>query len=169
MMQSVGSLVAQMAVASLVGFLAWAAYSDYVKYIIPNRVCIAIAALYPAYVLSNPAQIDWIGGAVVGLSVFAVGYVSYAFRWHGGGDAKLLAATAMWAGPQLLLSFLIVTTIAGSVLSVAQIIRLRVAQPETAEGPSAGVSFAGILKTQIPYGVAISTGGLFVASRLFNW
>ena len=34
-----------LAVACLIGLLCWAAFSDFLQFIIPNQVCVAVAAL----------------------------------------------------------------------------------------------------------------------------
>ncbi len=44
-----------LAVACLIGLLCWAAFSDFLKFIIPNWICVAIAALYLFYaVMATP-------------------------------------------------------------------------------------------------------------------
>jgi len=74
------------------------AAEDARRLIIPNRYCLAIALLYPAYVLSAPAPVDWPGAAAVAAGALAVGFVIFSFRAAGGGDVKLFAAVALWAG-----------------------------------------------------------------------
>ena len=75
-----------LAVACLIGLLCWAAFSDFLKFIIPNQVCIAIAALYPLYILAAGPGVDWAGGIACGMIVFALGFVFFALRLTGGGD-----------------------------------------------------------------------------------
>lgn len=56
------------------------------------------------------------------LLVFAgfltAGFALYSFKLFGAGDAKLLAATAMWAVELNLLAFVVFTALAGGILSI---------------------------------------------------
>ena len=83
-----------------------AAAQDFLDYLIPNRLVLALVSLYPIYILAPGTTVDWLGGLLVGLATLAAGLLLFGFRLIGGGDAKLLAATALWAGPSLLLPFL---------------------------------------------------------------
>lgn len=54
----------------------------------------------------------------VGSTIFMIGFAMFAFGWLGGGDAKLMGATAFWwQWPDLLL-YLTYTTFAGGVLAL---------------------------------------------------
>ena len=63
-----------LAIFLFLGLLTLAAYSDARQYRIPNRVNLAIAALYPAHVLASDTPIDWTGAVAVAAAVFAVGH-----------------------------------------------------------------------------------------------
>jgi len=157
-------------IALLVALLTWAAASDIRRLLIPNTVAIALAALYPAYVLAASGaghSIDWIGGLAVGGGAFAVGVALFAARFLGGGDVKLIAATALWAGPAHVLEFLVITGLAGGVLALtmlglryaAHLLPLElVGIRMTTNTPARGM--------RVPYGVAVAGGGIFVAYRL---
>ena len=80
------------------GLLAVAVLADLEALRIPNRFCLALVAIYPAHVLASPVAVDW-SGALMLVAVFAAGLVPFAAGWVGGGDVKLMAATALWAGP----------------------------------------------------------------------
>lgn len=151
--------------------LLWGATSDLQSFLIPNRVSLAVALLYPAYVLTAPHPVDWLAGCGAATVVFLVGAVAFARGWFGGGDVKLLAAAALWAGPGLLPSLLLVTGAAGGLLGL-----IVLAQPVMARWRPGRLGLAGPavemgkgnsgLQTKIPYGVAIAAGGLFVAVQL---
>ena len=157
-----------LAVACLIGLLCWAAFSDFLKFIIPNQVCAAIVALYPLYVVAAAPPVDWAGGVACGVIVFALGFVFFILRLTGGGDVKLLAAVAMWAGPQLVLPFLIVTAFAGGVVSLTTLIRVLPGRLR----PAGRVGFGGresrTMRERVPYGVAIAVGGVYVAVQLLG-
>ena len=55
---------------------------------------------------------------LVGVSVFLFGFVIFAFGWLGGGDAKLMAATAFWWQWTDLLMYVTYTTLAGGVIAL---------------------------------------------------
>lgn len=149
--------------ALIVGFSALvvgAGVSDLRQYLIPNWISAAIAILWCIWALVVPG--DPIASLIVGAGVFALGTVLFAFRFVGGGDVKLLAAVALWAGYPGILTLIFQIAIAGGVLSLFWVLsgRLRVALayygvPVSIEAP-----------TQIPYGVAIAAGGLLMAARL---
>jgi prepilin peptidase CpaA len=111
------------------GLLLAAAVEDVRRLIIPNRYCLAVALLYPLYVFASPDPVDWIGGLVAGAGLLVVGFALFALRVTGGGDAKLLAATALWAGPALLPEFIFVTALAGGAVALAVIIHRRLTAP----------------------------------------
>jgi prepilin peptidase CpaA len=79
--------------------LAVAAFSDFFTMTIPNRVS---AILLGAFFLAAPlaglglAEIAMHLGA--GLIVFSIGFVLFALNTMGGGDVKLLSASAVWFG-----------------------------------------------------------------------
>jgi prepilin peptidase CpaA len=149
-----------------IGLLGWGAYSDLRSYVIPNRVCLAIVGLYPAYVLASPPPVDWVGALAVSGIIFGIGFVMFTMRLMGGGDIKLLTATALWAGPQNIFLFLVVTGLAGGLLSLAAIIKLRMSLPRQSTRSGFGVWLGPALKANVAYGIGVAAGGMFVALRL---
>lgn len=146
--------------------LVTAAAQDFLDYLIPNRLVLALVALYPIYALSTGGA-GWIGDVLVGVAVLIVGITLFAFRFIGGGDAKFLAATALWAGPSLIFPFLVLTALAGGALAVAMLSygRLAAIVPVLPRVFPQSVSPLG--RQQMAYGVAIAIGGLFVISQRF--
>jgi prepilin peptidase CpaA len=84
--------------------------------------------------------------------------VLFALKRIGGGDVKLMAATALWAGADYGIDFLLLTALAGGVLSVGLLLRLNY-------GWVIGWPAVDTRKA-VPYGVAIATGGMYVAAKL---
>lgn len=155
----------EIAVVCLLGALMlWAAFTDIRGRIISNRTVLAITGLYPAYALAaglDPALAGWIGGLLVGFAVLIISAGLFAFNIFGGGDAKMLAAVALWAGPGLLSQFLLITAITGGLLAMGFLVYRRMA-------PSASERAAlddGAMDS-LPYGVAITAGGLLVCWHL---
>ncbi|MEW5703197.1 MAG: prepilin peptidase [Pseudomonadota bacterium] len=155
----------QVTVIAFLGLLTWAAISDFYSYLIPNRVSVAAAILFCAHVLAALPTIDWIGALLTGGTVFLVGAAMFAFRLIGGGDVKLLSAAALWAGPEQIIDFLLVTALAGGLISLAMMTALRLYRPGPVEAAVSSPRFS-MRKQYIPYGVAIATGGFYVGLRL---
>lgn len=165
----VSPLVNHIALTGLAGLLAWAAFEDVRSYKIPNRISLAILCLYPAHVLAAPAGVDWMGALAVAGVVFVVGFLMFSMHLAGAGDIKLLTVIALWSGPVLIGPFLIVTALAGGALSVGMLIRNWLAARSAAQsaGNTDKVPLSSSLKSFVPYGAAITVGGLYVAVRLF--
>ena len=141
------------------------AAEDVRRLIIPNRYCLAIAFLFPAYLLAAPAPVDWQGAAAVAAASLAVGFVFFAMRVAGGGDVKLFAATALWAGPSLFPEFLMVTSVIGAGIGLALLAHRRLVRVSAAAVDAPAEARKGL--PPIPYGVAIAVGGLHVAAAHF--
>ncbi len=170
------SMIEQFLVVSFAGLLIWAATSDIHNLVIPNRVSTAVAGLWLAWAAARLAGGSLVGPLVLsaglGAGAFALGAALFAMRFVGGGDVKLFAAVTLWAGPGLAMPFLFLTLLAGGVLALSVLLfrftRNLMMQP-AAGAPVLAVSVAlmSALKSTVPFGMAISVGGLFVAYRLF--
>lgn len=156
---------------SILGFAVLAvaaAISDARHLIIPNRYCLAMALLYPAYVLSPGAEADWIGALAISSGLLALGFLLHAKEFIGGGDAKLIASAALWAGPGLFIDFLVLTGIAGGTMALVLLLRHRLKRavaPAAMLTTDADPQFA---KQPMPYAVAIAAGSLYVAFTLLG-
>jgi prepilin peptidase CpaA len=164
------------AIISFAGILLFAAWGDLRRLLIPNRLSLAIVVLWLAHLLAAPAAVDPLGALAVALVIFALGFALFAVGMMGGGDVKLLTATALWAGPALWPELLVVTTACGGVIAVVLL---------TPQGAwfEARIQDAGALShlrvnlapgaprryRPMPYGVAIAAGGLVVVLRLLGF
>ena len=148
-----------------------AALFDATTFTIPNRLTIAIAAAFFPAALLLGLPVATIGAcAAVAVLALIVGVGLFAMNWCGGGDAKLLAACALWLGLPALLPFLFATSVVGGALALT----LLLARKATLVGfaPS-GPAWLGRLlepKEALPYGVAIAIGALvaFPSSPVFQ-
>ncbi|MFQ5970768.1 MAG: prepilin peptidase [Alphaproteobacteria bacterium] len=144
--------------------LAAAAFMDVRTFAIPNRLSVAVLALYPAHVLASPLPVDWQAGLVVGIAVFIVCTVIFSLGWMGGGDVKLLTAAAVWAGPELLPHMLFLVAAIGGLHSLLEMIRLGYPRRIWLRFVRAESAAPTTTREIVPYGVAISAGGLFIAA-----
>lgn len=148
--------------------LLWAAANDVLHYQIPNRISAGIVLLFPAYVLAGTSSeplTTLLSGLGVAAAVFLLGAAGFAAGVVGGGDAKLLAAVSLWAGPALVIPFFVVTALGGAVLALAMLTPLATLLP----APPASIASRSSWRNSrgsVPYGVAIAAGGLFVARQL---
>jgi len=136
-----------------------AAYRDALTMTIPNWISVLI--LLSFFVISPFVWGGWPAFGehiLVGLSVFIFGFAIFAFGWLGGGDAKLMAATAFWwQWPDLLL-YVTYTTLAGGVIALF-ILWGRKFVP--AQVLSADWLYRLVKdETRMPYGLALAFGAI---------
>ncbi|WP_423603628.1 A24 family peptidase [Sphingomonas sp. MS122] len=150
-------MIATALLAILVLLLAMAAMQDVCQLRIANFFAVAIFLLFPAYAVAKGLEASlWQNGAVF-LGVLALGTAGFAARWLGGGDVKLLAATALWfdiAGAARLIGAIAVAGAAVTLLFVV----LRRAVPASALLRSGMVALKP--RGPIPYGLAIACGAI---------
>lgn len=148
--------------ALFMAILGVALVTDLNSFRIPNRFCIALVLLYPAHLMTSAAAVDWPGSLLVAGLIFVVGLLPFSAGWMGGGDVKLMAATALWLGPSAVLPFLAVTSLVGGLVAVVMLTRLRFCVARAAE--VVGLSEVGeaLLGRAIPYGVAVALGGWII-------
>ena len=154
------SLAAAGLVMSAGAAFLWAAASDLGAYRIPNFCVLLILALFPAFSLLAGGVAPLLPHALVGGAVLVVGIPLYAFGLAGAGDFKLLAAAALWAGPQALPALLMVMALSGGVLAGAWWLRGKLRLRAAGAAPEA--DSGGAVSTHLPYGVAIAAGALVV-------
>ena len=150
------------------GLLVWAAIGDLATLTIPNRIPLSIVSLYFIYAFFAPTDLDLAGSFITGAAIFLVGIVLFATGGMGGGDVKLMAAVGLWAGPEFIIGFLIVTGVAGGLLALVACTPLRSVAARAQLVLIPGFVPAPQLKGKIPYGLAIAAGGLYVAIRMLQ-
>lgn len=144
--------------------LALAAFTDLFTMTIPNRIsAILIAGFMVVAPFSGMALTD-IGMSVVGaLAVFAVCFSLFAMNVMGGGDAKLLTATALWFGfGQSLVEFLVYVAFTGGILTLL-ILMLR-SRANTVLAAGIPLPDSLVTEKKIPYAIAIAAGGFMAYS-----
>ncbi len=154
-----------LALGAFAGLLIYAACSDIASLTIPNWVSLALAGIFPiAAAATGMAWADIGLHVLFGVGALAVGFFLFAANIFGGGDAKLLAATAIWTGYPGFPHFLLWMALAGgalalSILAARTLIRQAETQPAFVHR---------LLKPRggVPYGVAIMIGGLMAIPAL---
>ncbi len=160
--------VSQLAIVGFIALLSAAAISDVRKLTIPNSYCLGIVLCYPFFVLAPAQPVDWMGGLLVCGGLLVVGFVLFTTGRVGGGDAKLLAATSLWAGPGLLPEFILLTALAGGGIALVLYVRHRWARSPSLATLAATEVSPDFAQQPMPYGVAIFAGGVYVAFTLLG-
>lgn len=144
----------------LAGFLVAVMVTDWRWTRIPNVLT------YPGILigLGLAAVMGWGAPGVGGLqdhalatgAAFLVCYPLYALGWMKAGDVKLLMTVGALRGTAFLLPAALYGSLVGGLLAIALILGRRLIPPER---PQAG-RVQTVLKSSIPYGVALGAGGL---------
>ena len=150
------------AAALSVGFVALvltAGFRDALSFTIPNWISLSLAATFPLAALAVGMPWPTMGlNLGIGAAALIAGMRLFALGWIGGGDAKLLAAVALWLGWPATTTFLAATAIAGGTLAIL-LVSLRSAQLRALIllGPR-WVARLAEPGEGVPYGVAIAAG-----------
>ncbi|TDH37922.1 peptidase [Pseudohoeflea suaedae] len=141
--------------------MAVAAFSDMVSMTIPNRISVI---LFAAFLVIAPfaglgiVQIGW--HVAAGFIVLAVCFTLFALNMMGGGDAKILAASAVWFGYNLdLLGYIVTVGIYGGILTFVVLI-LRANQQTLMALPLPIPLHFFNSKKGVPYAIAIGLAAL---------
>ena len=159
--------------AALVGLLAVAAWQDVRRRTIPNWIPAALVLLWGGWALAEGRLGPAAGAVGVAALVLLAGYLAWLGGFLGGGDVKLLAAVALWAGSAGLATFLLATGIVGGVLALWIGLTRRIVTTRQrgrrakggmrpAPGPvSPEVGGPPAASTSVPYAAAILAGGVW--------
>jgi prepilin peptidase CpaA len=140
--------------------MAYAAASDLLTMTISNKLSIALVLGFyvVALLLGMPATTIGIHSAA-GFVVLAVSFSMFAAGWIGGGDAKLVAAVALWLGFDQLMSYLLLASIFGGILTFALLAVRRYALPTALQEQQWAVRLHAP-GTGVPYGIALAAAAL---------
>ncbi|HXE01098.1 MAG TPA: prepilin peptidase [Hyphomicrobium sp.] len=142
--------------------MAFAAANDLFTMKIPNRISLALIGGFVAIAVMTRMPLESIGIHVaIALGVLAATFVLFWMNMLGGGDAKLMAAGALWMGPDHIIEFLAYVTAFGGVLAVAML-AYRSFLPANAFPLPGWARRLHKTGEGIPYGIAIAAGGLLL-------
>lgn len=141
-----------------------AAISDLLTRRIPNWMTASFVLLWPFQVILSGMEFRMIGLHVAaGIVGLAVGFVLFALRYIGGGDAKVFSGACLWIGLDQMLELTVLTTLIGGVLAATFLI-LR----GFAANPAMAIALIWIGRERVealslPYGVAIAAAAILLA------
>jgi prepilin peptidase CpaA len=151
--------------ASLVLFpalMAFAASSDLLTMTISNRVSLALIAGFGIMAALTGMNLTDIGLHFAAAAlVLLVAIFCFARGWIGGGDAKLVSATALWLGFPHLIEYLLAASIFGGVLTLLIIGFRRFPLPPLLAS-QVWLDRLHRPDTGVPYGIALALAALVV-------
>ena len=136
---------------------------------IPNRIpLITVAAFFFMVPFTWAGVPLFLEHLAVGGTLFAVGFAMFAFGWMGGGDSKLLAATAFWFTMSDAFTYLIYTALFGGALTLFIMLGRSYIPVRLFTTQWAQTMFRD--ETKIPYGLALAAGAIMTLpqSQMFK-
>lgn len=149
--------------------VAFAASMDVFTMTIPNRVSLALVTAF--FLLAPFAGIGPTKMAfhlLTGIAMLAAGIALFACGVFGGGDAKLLAAVALWIGLDDLPLYMMMVAVTGGVLSLAMLAYRKLPQPRVLLG-QAWAERLHAKNGGVPYGVALGAAALWIYPKTVWW
>jgi prepilin peptidase CpaA len=149
------TLITNLLCTILAIMLLWAAVVDIRTRTIANGLNLAIALMAPLFWWAM--EVDLWPDAAIRIGVALVVFLLFALAFHlgamGGGDVKLAAALALWFAPADTMSLIVLMSLAGGLLTLIVMIEHRALKKEG--------------RPEVPYGVAIAFGGLWLLAQRF--
>jgi prepilin peptidase CpaA len=142
--------------------MAFAASSDLLTMTISNRLSLALTGGFFVLTLVTGMSLAAIGmHMAAGALVLVIAFGFFSQGWIGGGDAKLVAATALWFGFDYLLDYLVYASLFGGALTLILIQFRRLPLPAVLARQK------WILRLHehgggVPYGIALAAAALAV-------
>ncbi|PHS78792.1 MAG: hypothetical protein COB59_05150 [Rhodospirillaceae bacterium] len=149
-----------------IALVLYSAWSDARKLRIPNWISLALMAGFVGSAFSVGLSFDvLLWHLAAGATTLVFGFGLFAFGYFGGGDAKLMAVSALWIGWDHLVFFVFAVLLVGGVLSLLVV----VLRKGLGLWPDWLVKNAEGLFTPnkaVPYGIAIAAGVLLTLPRM---
>src|SRR5471032_607388 len=142
--------------------MAFAASSDLLTMTISNRLSLALTGGFFLLALVTGMSLPAVGMHLAASAlVLVISFGFFSQGWIGGGDAKMVAATALWFGFDNLLDYLVYASLFGGVLTIVLI------QFRKLPLPGRLAQLPWILRLHetgggIPYGIALAAAALTV-------
>jgi len=143
--------------------MAFAAATDLVSMTISNRISLGLIVFFFILAPVSGMGIEQMGWHVLaGAILLLAGFAMFAFGWIGGGDAKLLAVTALWFGFSMnTVEYLLASTLLGGGLTMLMLVYRHFPVPAFLYGQGWAMRLHDE-KEGIPYGLALAAGALLI-------
>ncbi|TGQ31064.1 prepilin peptidase [Mesorhizobium sp. M00.F.Ca.ET.216.01.1.1] len=157
---------ANFAASTALWFFAGASVFAGAKDLITMRISnVLVLSLLVAYVVFLPLAgygvqlIAW--NTLTALAVLGGAFMLFAFGYIGGGDAKLIAVTVLWIGPEVTLGYLFYTAIFGALFALVVLLFRRLPLPWFLENKEWSVRLH-TAEAGIPFGVPMAFATLLI-------
>lgn len=142
--------------------LIYAGISDAMSFTISNKVSLALFVGFILLVPFSGLSLEAIGSHIlVGFLMLVIGFIFFARGYFGGGDAKIIAASSLWLGPEYTVMFLIFAAFYGGLLSVIVLKIYTTPLPPFLAKQKWLVNYQ-TGTAAVPYGIAIGLSGLSI-------
>ena len=144
-----------------------AAVFDLATYRIPNLLVLCVLGAFAVVAVLHRTEVDWLSHAGAFVLVLGAGVFLYGIGQMGAGDAKLLAATALWCGGVYAVVALLFWVSLCGLGGMLIILVLRVLAPRFLD-PNA---LPRVLRKKqgIPYGIGIGPGAIIASFGFPLW
>lgn len=144
--------------------MAFAAFSDLFTMRISNKLVLLLVAAFVVLAFFVGLPLEVIGTHLaVAAGVLVVALIFFSFGWIGGGDGKLIAATALWLGLGVLLPYLIYASLLGGALTLIILAARRYPLPDKLRAIK-WIDRLHDTRNGVPYGIALAIAGILVYS-----
>ena len=141
--------------------MAFAGAMDLLTMTIPNRISLAlIGSFVVCAIIAGLTLEQFAMHLACGAAILVVGMGMFAARLLGGGDAKLMASSAIWVGADHLTTYFLMISVLGGVLAVALLAYRRI--PANTFSLPAWAERLHVPGSSMPYGVAIAAAALWI-------
>lgn len=154
--------------AAFLGMTAYAAVSDIRGFRIPNAISLALTGLFLAWYILLTPPVSLAAHLAAAAACFAVFFAFYLLGWFGAGDAKLITAIMLWAGPEAGPQFIFLMAIAGGLFAALLLLLGKALMANVQHATSAPSWQRWARRGICPYGVPIFTAALLVSPAIFN-
>ncbi len=143
------------------GVMMHVMYTDLTQQRIYNWAVLLLLTLYFPLAVSAGFELQSIAMALgVGMIVFVGGLGCFSGGWLGGGDVKLAAVSALWLGPETVISYILWTAILGSMVTLSIMVLRRRRAIE------AGLPYDS--RASLPYGPGMALAAIILFPQS-NW
>ena len=152
-----------------VACICYAVVSDFRSLTIPNWIVVVLVSAFAASAAVSMEPRSILVHVAVAAAVLLLFLAFFLAGWVAGGDVKLIAAVALWIGPENASLFMLLTAVLGALLALALLaIRTHGSLISGTLGGTWVYRRARSLAegSQCPYGVAIGLAALLLSARV---
>ncbi|MEL6783752.1 MAG: prepilin peptidase [Pseudomonadota bacterium] len=142
--------------------MVFATFYDVFTMTIPNRITLALVVTYAVLAPFSGlafATIAWSIG--IAFIVLVMGFALFSAGVMGGGDAKLLSASALWFGSAFTLEYIVIASVLGGLLTLFIIVARSMPVPPRLMNVE-WITRLHDKKQGVPYGAALGPAALIV-------